>query len=284
MLSDRQVVIGSTTCFLLEVAVRLTPLCPEVVVGEESQIPFGLPDGVAHAQPIGSRVEPELTSSLDPEGVPDSNTHEPLPSSQQTTALFRREADFWTVALGGHVARVKHSRGLEYLARLLAQPGMTFHVLNLVCETDPERSSGSGRKTTWVEEVGPVSGHTGPEGRQAVLDDAAIAAYRQRARELRAELDEASNWCDTERAAQIQRELDFLEEELLRNLGLGGGSRLMPSTGERARVSVTKAIRRAIKSIAQKHPTLAAHLVNSVKTGATCVYAPDPHSTITWSF
>jgi hypothetical protein len=36
--------------------------------------------------------------------------------------VFRREGDFWTVAYGGSVVRVRDSKGLRHLARLLAQP------------------------------------------------------------------------------------------------------------------------------------------------------------------
>lgn len=46
-------------------------------------------------------------------------------------AVIRREGDFWTVRYCGAVARLRHTRGIEYLARLLHQPAHRFHALEL---------------------------------------------------------------------------------------------------------------------------------------------------------
>ena len=45
--------------------------------------------------------------------------------------LFRREGQYWTVVFDGQVVRLKHTKGLRHLARLLAQPGREFHTLDL---------------------------------------------------------------------------------------------------------------------------------------------------------
>ena len=52
---------------------------------------------------------------------------------------------------------------------------------------------------------------------------------------------------------------------------------------ERARQSVTKAIREATRRIAQEDSALGDHLERSVRTGVYCVYDPDPSSTLTWT-
>ena len=46
--------------------------------------------------------------------------------------LFRREGDYWTVIFDGHTVRVRDLKGMHYLARLLADPGREYHVLDLV--------------------------------------------------------------------------------------------------------------------------------------------------------
>ena len=46
--------------------------------------------------------------------------------------VFRREGDYWTVIFDGHTVRVRDLKGMHYLARLLADPGREFHVLDLV--------------------------------------------------------------------------------------------------------------------------------------------------------
>ena len=46
--------------------------------------------------------------------------------------VFRREGDYWTVIFDGHTVHVRDLKGMHYLARLLADPGREFHVLDLV--------------------------------------------------------------------------------------------------------------------------------------------------------
>ena len=105
-----------------------------------------------------------------------------------------------------------------------------------------------------------------------LFDPKAKAAYRRRLRDLEEDLEEARSWGDPERAARA-REMDALTEELLREAGLGGRDRALPSPAERARVSVTKAIRKAVRTIAGQCPALGDHLAASVRTGT----APTPH-------
>jgi non-specific serine/threonine protein kinase len=78
--------------------------------------------------------------------------------------------------------------------------------------------------------------------------------------------------------------MDALTEELLREAGLGGRNRAVPSPAERARVSVTKAIRKAVRTTARQCPALGDHLAASVRTGRYCSYAPPGEAPPAWSF
>jgi hypothetical protein len=51
---------------------------------------------------------------------------------------------------------------------------------------------------------------------------------------------------------------------------------------ERARMSVSKAIRGVISRIDTYHPSLAHHLRSCIKTGYQCAYLPDPQKQVTW--
>jgi hypothetical protein len=175
---------------------------------------------------------------------------------------LRREGEFWTLQRGGRALRLRDSVGLRHLARLVAEPGREFHVLDL---STPDRR-------------GAHSGNAGE-----VLDEQAKAAYRARLHELVSEIDEADSWGDPERAARARREVDLLTEQLARAVGLGGRNRLALDDAERARVTVTKAIRAGVRRIASLDADLGAHLDVSVRTGTFCVYRPDPGSTITWT-
>jgi len=62
------------------------------------------------------------------------------------------------------------------------------------------------------------------------------------------------------------------------------GAGTEPANGaERARVNVTKALRGAIRRIAQHDPDLGDHLRRRVRTGASCSYQPDPAGSVTWT-
>lgn len=55
------------------------------------------------------------------------------PSQRRPPAEWRfcREGDFWTIAYEGRVVRLKHTKGMHYLAQLLRHPGRQFHVREL---------------------------------------------------------------------------------------------------------------------------------------------------------
>jgi non-specific serine/threonine protein kinase len=116
-----------------------------------------------------------------------------------------------------------------------------------------------------------------------VLDEHAKAQYKQRLQDLAEEIEEAEAWGDPVRGARARREADLLTEQLVRAVGLGGRDRRVASDAERARVSVTKALRTAVKRIADQEAELGAHLGVSVRTGSFCAYCPDPASAVVWT-
>jgi hypothetical protein len=114
------------------------------------------------------------------------------------------------------------------------------------------------------------------------LDAQAKAEYRHRLDELEDELDEARAFGDPERAARAEEERDFLVGELAGAIGLGGRDRRTGSAAERARVSVTRAIRSALARIQEHSPALGEHLERTIHTGTFCSYAPDPRAPADW--
>src|SRR6266511_1286448 len=131
-----------------------------------------------------------------------------------------------------------------------------------------------------MDEPGLVSSSIGDAGE--ALDAQAKAEYRRRLEELAGELDEAQAFGDPERAARAEEERDFLVRELAGAIGLGGRDRRMGSPSERARVSVTRAIRSALARIGENSATLGDHLERTIHTGTFCSYTPDPRVPIEW--
>jgi hypothetical protein len=46
-------------------------------------------------------------------------------------AVFRREGEYWSIVYERDAFRLRHSKGLQYLARLMAAPGEELHALEL---------------------------------------------------------------------------------------------------------------------------------------------------------
>jgi tetratricopeptide (TPR) repeat protein len=181
-----------------------------------------------------------------------------------TRATFRREGEYWTVRFGHDAFRLRDSKGVRYLARLLAAPGHEFHALDL---------------------AGPVGdGSTAPDRGDAgeVLDAAARRAYRERLADLEDEIVEAEAWHDVERAARLREERAMLVSELSAAMGIGGRARRAGSSAERARMSVGKAIRGTLQRIGACSRPLGDHLAVSVHTGTLCSYRPDPGLDVSW--
>jgi hypothetical protein len=114
------------------------------------------------------------------------------------------------------------------------------------------------------------------------LDAEAKEAYHRRLAEIDEDIEEARAMGADERLEQAQVERDFLLRELARAVGLGGRDRQHGSQSERARVSVTRAIRQAIAHLESYHPVLAEHLTHTIRTGTYCAYLPDSRLSPTW--
>jgi tetratricopeptide (TPR) repeat protein len=194
--------------------------------------------------------------------------------------VFRREGEYWTVAHDGIVVRLRDTKGLRCLARLLASPGRELAAIELEA-WDASAATPESAHTARPDETQAVSRpDLGDAG--ALLDAQAKADYRARIEELRAELDEAERFNDPGRATRAREELDFLTQELARAVGLGGKDRRAASHAERARLNVSRAIRAAMRTLAEDHPSLAHHLSVTIRTGRYCSYTPDPRAPISW--
>ena len=198
------------------------------------------------------------------------------PATEETppcdASVFRCEGDTWLIVFGGQSARLRDSKGLRYLARLIAEPAREVSALELVALESGGRQSANDRVDLAVE------GDAGP-----LLDARAKEAYRRRLAEIDEDLAEARAADDARRAAQAGSERDFLRRELARAVGLGGRERRAGSASERTRSAVTRALRQALSRIREQHVPLAEHLDRTIRTGAYCVYEPDPRLPLAWT-
>jgi hypothetical protein len=183
----------------------------------------------------------------------------PLPDDRPdrppgTFAECRRVGRKWRLAWQDRSVLVEDSIGMAHLAVLMANPRQEILAADLaagVVGLSAARESGSAHP---------------------VLDQEAIGEYRDRLRRLDAELDRLEPGGD--HGAEVRAERDWLIAQLASASGFGGRVRSFPDQGERARVAVGKAIRRALARIAESDATLGDHLRQTVHTGVRCSYWP----------
>lgn len=171
--------------------------------------------------------------------------------------MFVREGEVWAVGAGSSIIRMRDSKGMRHLHKLLSSPEREFSAIDLAGVTVIQTDTGD------------------------VIDSRARQNYRRRMEELQQEIEDADSMSDIERASKVRQEFDALAEQLNVAFGLGGRSRTSGSTAERARVATTKAIRSAIERIAEQHPPVGEHLQRAVGTGNYCVYKPEPD--VSWT-
>ncbi len=164
-------------------------------------------------------------------------------SAPDVELSVRREGRKWLVRLGSRSVLVDGGIGMAHLAVLAANPGREIDAAELVAGTNA------------LSDV--ASAHD-------QLDPEALRQYRNRLAELR-----ERELSETERA-----ERDWLTGELAAATGLGGRTRAFSDSGERARIAVGKAVRRAVTTLSSADPVIGEHVRDHVRTGRRCSYSP----------
>ncbi|HET6744266.1 MAG TPA: AAA family ATPase [Candidatus Limnocylindria bacterium] len=206
----------------------------------------------------------------------DGETSPTPADADRGLSRFVKEGEYWTVSFAGETVRIRDARGMQHLARLLATPGRELHALELA-RAESTATDGAARGRDADATTDPFADSA------SILDAEAKAAYRARLAELEEEITEAEAWNDPERAAKAREERSFLAAEIGRAVGLGGRDRKSGSAAERARISVTRAVRSAIARIGEQHSVLGQHLDTTIRTGAFCAYQPDARVPIEWT-
>lgn len=187
----------------------------------------------------GAEPAPEAPSATEPPAVRDG-----------ANRIVRR-TDVWEITFAGRTVAVRHSKGLDDLARLISAAGAEVHCLDLAGAGVEERDTGE------------------------TIDAQARRTYEQRIRELYDDVAEAESHNDFARAERLQMELDALVDHLSAALGLGGKARRPSGTVERARSAVTHRLRGTLRRLSAAHHELGRHLTASIVTGTYCCYRPE---------
>ena len=206
---------------------------------------FAAPSGPAAAGP-GRRRSPTRSGPTAPAQL-----------GPRSTSMLRREGETWTLARPGHDVHLRDSKGLRYLAAVVAAAPV-----------------GGSTSSSW----------RGRRFRRArplrVIDEAARAAYRRPAGRARAR---ARRGRPARRPARASVRARRRAPGAARR-ALGGGRARRPPAPQwprrprrPARPSPTGSAP-ALERIEREDPELAAHLRGSLRLGTECAYRPEPRS------
>lgn len=193
--------------------------------------------------------------------------------AREAVNAFVREGEFWSVTFAGKTIRLRDSKGLRDIARLLANPGREMAAVDLAASVESSALAVAGQML-------PDSGFGPASDAGEVLDAEARRQYRERLVELEDEVNEATSANDPERATLARQEREFLLAELGAAVGLSGRQRSALDPAERARKAVSMRIRDAVGRMRAENHDLGDHMRRSIQTGAFCVY--DPASPTRW--
>jgi len=199
------------------------------------------------------------------------------PAAVRAGNVFRQDGEHWTVIYQSDVSTLKDSKGVRYIAALVYEPEREFHVLDLSALTESVAvDRGAGAVEMDTDELAAADLHVDSAGDSAPrLDARARAAYKDRLKDLEAELKDAERVRGAERVDRLRAEMEFIRGELSAAYGLGGRIRQLGGRHEQARKNVTNAIRYTLARIEQVHPALGRHLRSAIKTGVFCSYRPE---------
>lgn len=214
----------------------------------------------------------------------ESATKQPKKPSPEKY-VFRKKGDMWEIAFEGPQFLLRDSKGLQYIALLLANPNQDFHAMKLVSlveKTQPGTGASEldGKSDDALSEDGMGIGRGG--GMDALLDEEGMVNLKARLKAIAQERQEAQQRHDSGKLAKLDNEVAWIEAELRGATGLLGRKRSFVTPQERARVSVFDAIKRAKGNIRKQDRKLSEYLDRTIETGMHCVYKPDP--LVDWNF
>ena len=156
------------------------------------------------AEELGMRTVAERSAALLSEAGENAGALQPSAAGAAVPhgEILHRDGDYWTVSYEGGLFRLRDTKGLQYLAHLIRHPGEEFHVADLVAAVGGQAEAATDSRSESATPDLARATSFGDAGE--LLDPQARAEYKQRLEDLRAELDQATEWGDTERAGRLR--------------------------------------------------------------------------------
>jgi hypothetical protein len=176
---------------------------------------------------------------------------------EEQLPIFRRRNDgCWELGFAGTRIEARDSKGLRYIAFLLAHPDESVHV------TEAMAAAGNHAVVALAGEI--------------AIDAEGWRKVRERQHELRQEIEDARRRADLTARQVAEAELARLADQARRARGKHGRDRKIGDASEKWRKAVRNAIDGALSRIQKRHEKLWRHLDSSIDLGTFLKYAPPP--------
>jgi hypothetical protein len=214
----------------------------------------------------------EATGSL-PQLAPTFQGQEP----SHEECVFRLEGHFWMIRYQGQAVPLEDTRGLRYIAELLARQNIEIPVTELyaiVGRKFVHTGPGDAPALSISEAMQEGLSVTGFEAGDPVIDLETVADCERRLRELPSLIKAASARGDAKEESKLKVEEEGIRSELRRSRDRRARIRKAGGDIERIRKAVSNRIADGMSEIDEKHPSLGTHLRGAIRTGTICFYRP----------
>jgi hypothetical protein len=211
-----------------------------------------------------------------------SRSEAPEKATEPSAYSFVREATTWSIKFEGETCRLPHMLGLAYLSVLLQNPGKPMRGLELQNATGGlpfvSRSSGKLVSDSLADDSesedaeNKLPSSQNDFSRVDVLDDEARQQVEARLLEIEKHLAYKGEIQDIQGVDALQKEYSTLESYLGSSRNIHRRPRVFANENEKARTSITNALKRAYSSIRVQAPKTASYLESNIKTGSEFMF------------
>ncbi|OHB51927.1 MAG: hypothetical protein A2Y12_05020 [Planctomycetes bacterium GWF2_42_9] len=204
----------------------------------------------------------------------------------QASNIFRKNGDFWIVRFNSKTVNIKHTKGMDYIAKLLAMPSESIAVVRLTSyKVDAQllKEGKTHQAEYYRDENDPPLEDDIREKKEirfekqlsTPADSKILEDSKRMLDELESEIAKAESNNDFGMIDKLRQEKRFLVSQLKEMIDPRNKNSNLAADADHIRKAVTNAISRALENIGEHHKELYLHLDNSISRGFQLMYAPE---------
>lgn len=241
----------------------------------ETQIELDCWDGVIEAGKSGVSV-------LDAFVAGQARGNEPIKTPGRRENSFVKEAATWAISFDDETCRLRLMNGLDYIALLLQNPGKPIRAGDLLTLAGGISTGAFGDRASvsWNDDHSAERNDDqdlcyrdqSDFGPHEMIDDKTRREVERELSDTEREIVYFQDSRDMEKVARLQERFADLQLYLRGGLNIYRRPRVFSNNNEKARTSITNALKRAYAGIRAQAPKTAMYLKSNISTGSEFVY------------